>query len=368
MQQASQALNETRLPRAVLRRSAAIQARLDAQKAESEAPVADPNAPPAPPSAEAAPPVATTPPAPAQDPRENDPAYWKQRFNVTAGVLRAERDERAAEAADFNRRIAELEDQIRNLQATAPSASAAVDATTILTQEQIETLGTEEAQAVVDAALKVARETAQKAIEAEVKPLRDARARDAADAQRARDNAFLEKLYELAPDLDDKDENWLAWLAQEDEATGLQRQAILTQHVAKRDRDNAFIEKLYELAPDLDDKDENWLAWLAQEDEATGLQRQVILTQHVAKRDPIKAAKMHAQWKASTAAPAPPAPPVSPSGSGAAPAGLDPRQPTMLKAPTQAEIKDFYKRASLGRVTDAQRVEFEARLKLRAGR
>ena len=318
MQQASQALNETRLPRAVLRRSAAIQARLDAQKAESEAPVADPNAPPAPPSAEAAPPVATTPPAPAQDPRENDPAYWKQRFNVTAGVLRAERDERAAEAADFNRRIAELEDQIRNLQATAPSASAAVDATTILTQEQIETLGTEEAQAVVDAALKVARETAQKAIEAEVKPLRDARARDAADAQRARDNAFLEKLYELAPDLDDKDENWLAWLAQEDEATGLQRQAILTQHVAKRDA--------------------------------------------------VKAAKMHAQWKASIAAPAPPAPPVSPSGSGAAPAGLDPRQPTMLKAPTQAEIKEFYKRASLGKVTDAQRVEFEARLKLRAGR
>lgn len=319
MQQASQALNETRLPRAVLRRSAAIQARLDAQKAESEAPVADPNAPPAPPSAEAAPPVATTPPAPAQDPRENDPAYWKQRFNVTAGVLRVEREERAAEAADFNRRIAELEDQIRNLQAAAPSApNAAVDATTILTQEQIETLGTEEAQAVVDAALRVARETAQKAIEAEVKPLRDARARDAADAQRARDNAFLEKLYELAPDLDDKDENWLAWLAQEDEATGLQRQAILTQHVAKRDA--------------------------------------------------VKAAKMHAQWKASIAAPAPPAPPVSPSGSGAAPAGLDPRQPTMLKAPTQAEIKEFYKRASLGKVTDAQRVEFEARLKLRAGR
>jgi hypothetical protein len=235
MQQASQALNETRLPRQVLRRSAAIQARLDAQKAESEASAADQNAPPASPSAEAAPPVASTPPAPAQDPRENDPTYWKQRFNVTAGVLRVEREERAADAADFNRRIAELEDQIRNLQATTPAASAAVDATTILTQEQIETLGAEEAQAVVDAALKVARETAQKAIEAEVKPLRDARARDDAAAKRDRDNAFLEKLYELAPDLDDKDENWLAWLAQEDEATGLQRQVILTQHVSKRD-------------------------------------------------------------------------------------------------------------------------------------
>lgn len=318
MQQASQALNETRLPRAVLKRSAAIQARLDAQKAESEASAADPNAPPAPPSAEAAPPVAPTPPAPATDPRENDPAYWKQRFNVTAGVLRVERDERAAEAADFNRRIAELEDQIRNLQATTPPAPAAVDATTILTQEQIETLGTEEAQAVVDAALKVARETAQKAIEAEVKPLRDARARDAADAQRARDNAFLEKLYELAPDLDDKDENWLAWLAQEDEATGLQRQAILTQHVAKRDA--------------------------------------------------VKAAKMHAQWKASTAAPAPPAPPVSPSGSGAAPAGIDLKQPRLLTPATNAEVREFSKRAALGKVTDAERKEFEARVKLRAGR
>lgn len=318
MQQASQALNETRLPRAVLRRSAAITARLEAQKAESEASAADPNAPPATPSAEAAPPVAPTPPAPAQDPRENDPAYWKQRFNVTAGVLRAERDERAAEAAGFNHRIAELEDQIRILQATAPSAPAAVDATTILTKEQIETLGEEEANAVVAAALKVARDAAQKAVEAEVKPLRDARANDAAQAQRDRRNAFLDKLYELAPDLDDKDENWLAWLAQDDETTGLQRQAILTQHVTRGDA--------------------------------------------------VKVAKMHAQWKASTAAPAPPAPPVAPNGSGATPAGLDPQQAKVLKAPTQVEVREFYKRAALGKVTDAERKEFEARLKLRAGR
>lgn len=323
MQQASQALNETRLPRAVLRKSAAIQARLDAQKAESEASAADTTALPATPNATPAPPAvanaAPSSPNPPTDPRhQDDEGYWQQRFRVTSGYLEKERNERVQDAADFNRRIAELEDQIRNLQATTPSAPAAVDATTILTKEQIETLGEEEAQAVVEAALKVARDTAQKAIEAEVKPLRDARAREAADAQRGRDNAFLEKLYELAPDLDDKDENWLAWLAQEDEATGLQRQVILTQHVTKRDA--------------------------------------------------VKAAKMHAQWKASTAAPAPPAPPVAPNGSGASPAGLDPQQAKVLKAPTQVEIREFYKKASLGKVTDAQRKEFEARLKLRAGR
>ena len=39
-----------------------------------------------------------------------------------------------------------------------------------------------------------------------------------------------------------------------------------------------------------------------------------------------------------------------------------------LAAPTGDEVKDFYKRSALGKVKDSERVEFEARLKLRTPR
>lgn len=118
--QATPALNETRLPRQVLQRSAAIAERQRAQ-AESEAASAAPPAPPAEPSAPAATTADPTPPQPPADPRESDPAYWKQRFKVTEGVLRTEREARTKEALEFNQRITELQDQIRTLQASAPA-------------------------------------------------------------------------------------------------------------------------------------------------------------------------------------------------------------------------------------------------------
>jgi len=317
--QASQASNETRLPRAVLRRSAAIQAKLDAQKAESEALPADPNAPPAPPSAEAAPPEVPgpqTPPAAPADPRENDPAYWKQRFNVTAGVLRREREERAEEIGGLNQRVAELQDQIRNLQAAAPAADT-LDVSQVLTPEQVEILGEEESKVVVTAVLAKAREEARKLVEAEVKPLRDQRASEQAQAVKNRKAKFQEDLAALVPD---------------------------------------FAEI---------DSDPSWLEWLAQDDETTGVTRQSILDQHVGRLDVAKVAKLFTAFKAVSAGPVPPAPPVAPQGTGATPpGGVPPAPDTSMRAPTPAEVKDFYKRAALGRVKDEERVKFEARLKL----
>ena len=79
--QASQATNETRLPRQVLKRSAEIQARLDAERAARE--------PETPPTEGAPTGVTPTPPAdpapPAADPREQDPAYWRHRFGFGVG-------------------------------------------------------------------------------------------------------------------------------------------------------------------------------------------------------------------------------------------------------------------------------------------
>lgn len=318
--QASQASNETRLPRAVLRRSAAITARLEAQRAESEASSAAP-APPASPSADAAPPAEPTPPTvvapPAEDPRHSDPLYWKQRFDVTAGVLRAEREARAAEVAEFNRRLADQEDQIRALQAQLEQPQAP-DLTQILTKDQIETLGEDEARAVVDTALSVARDAARKAIEAEIKPLRDAKDREQARARVDNQAAFLTALAEEVPDFNEVNAS------------------------------------------------EGWLAWLAQDDETTGVQRQILLDQHVGRGDSKRVAGMLKTYK-KLAEGATPTPPITPQGSGAAMPGTPPPQ-QMPSAPTKAEIKDYYKRAALGKVKDSERQEFEARMKLRAGR
>ena len=81
--QASPAKNETRLPRAVLKRSAAIEERI---KARSEPETPDPALPTPASSADPANPNRRKTPAPPADPRRTAPACWKQRFDATAGV------------------------------------------------------------------------------------------------------------------------------------------------------------------------------------------------------------------------------------------------------------------------------------------
>lgn len=308
--QATPALNETRLPRQVLQRSAAIAERQRAQ-AESEAASAAPPAPPAEPSAPAATTADPTPPQPPADPRESDPAYWKQRFKVTEGVLRTEREARTKEALEFNQRITELQDQIRTLQASAPAPD--LDMGQFLTPEQIDTLGEEEAGAVVKAALKVAQAEVRKVIEAEIKPLRDQRAAEAAATVEDVKTRYKDKLTELMPD----------WL--EIDAT------------------------------------EGWLAWLAQEDEGTGLLRQSMLDDYIRKADAVRTAKLFKTYKDSIA---PPVPPVAPRGTGAMPSEDLPVPSRGLRPLGPGEAKAFYTKAATRGVTDAERAEFEARRKL----
>jgi hypothetical protein len=57
-------------------------------------------------------------------------------------------------------------------------------------------------------------------------------------------------------------------------------------------------------------------------------------------------------------------PPVAPPPAGAGGPDTPPAAATRSGYPTPAEIKDFYKRAGLGKVSDAERTTFEARLKL----
>ena len=61
---------------------------------------------------------------------------------------------------------------------------------------------------------------------------------------------------------------------------------------------------------------------------------------------------------------APVTPPVSPANRAGPPAAPPVQQAPALGYPSQAEIREFYKRASLGKVSDKERAEFEARLQL----
>jgi hypothetical protein len=305
--QASQAKNEVRLPRAVVERSARIQADLDARNAQRESELH----PPAPA------PAAETPPAPtppAADPRENDPAYWKQRHKVTEGLLRVERDGRIADAQAANQRIAELNAQIQTLQAGAPAAPT--DVSRFFTPEQIEKFGEEQCRVMATAAEAAARTEAQTLIAAQVQPLVDARKADQAAAVQAANQRFQDALTEAYP----------TW-----------REVDITQP---------------------------WHDWLAQVDESSGLTRQAILDNFGRQRNAPRIAEMFKRFEESTRVPVPPLAPHGTAGNGGGNAPPPPAAPSGYPSPS--EIKDFYKRSAIGKVTDAERATFEARLKPRS--
>lgn len=299
--QASQAKNEVRLPRAVAARSAAIEATLNEQRAAREL-ESNPN--PVPPEA----PLNATPPV---DPRHSDPAYWKQRFEVVDGRIRAIGEERRQETAAMQARISELQAQIQTLQAGIPPAPTDVSA--YFTPEQIEKFGEEQCRVMATAAQTAAKLEAQALIETQVKPLADARKADQVAAAQAATQRFQDALTEALP-------NW--------------REVDVTP---------------------------GWHAWLAQNDESTGFQRQAILNDHSRRQDVARIVAMFRQYEGTNR---PPAPPMAPHGTAANGTGAPAAPAPAAKGrPSQAEIKDFYKRAALGKVKDSERAEFEARLK-----
>lgn len=324
--QPTTAPNEVKLPRAVLRRSAAIQARIDARNKPAE-PETNPSgeAAPAPaPAAAPTPPAEPQAAAPAADPRDSDPSYWKQRFSVTEGILRRERTDRATERDSLYQRVAKAEDDLRTLQATAQPADDQVDITQFYTPAQIEQYGEEQCRVMAATALKAARQTAQASIDAAVRPLQDRQERQHADSAAAARQGFEDALTEQLP-------NW--------------REI---------------------------DLDARWRAWLAEEDE-NEVVRQTVLGVYMQKGNAVGAARMMKKWMALVApapAAAPPQPPITPSGSGANPEGGNAPPPSpaaQAGAPDDKEVKDYFKRSALGKVKPDERTAFEARLALRNG-
>lgn len=319
--QANQAESNTRLPRAVVRRSAAIQARIDAKNAALETdPASDDTATPPPaPSADApnadvtpTPPAVEPPPALADPPQTTD---WEQKARSAMGRLTKQAEQHRTEVEGFKAAIAELTEQVNTLQASQPTARLDIQA--YFTPDQIEQFGEDQCEASLVAAEKRMRELLQEGL----RPIVETHQRQQLDAAEQRAQAFKDRLQALVPDFEEID------------------------------------------------NDPDWLdVWLVEVDETTGTSRGEILTSLVQKGDVQRTAKMFQAFKASRARPAPLAPPVVPNGTGSNGGGEPaPRGPALM-APTGAEVREFYKRAALGKVSEQERVAFEARLAARSRR
>lgn len=320
MQQASPASNEVRLPRAVVERSKRIDDMLKAQREAEADPVVE-TPPAAVPGATAAPPVEPQPPkvTAAEDPRHSDPLYWKQRFDVMNGILSREREQTAGTIEGLYQRIDELEGQVATLQASPQPSSSKIDLGKYFTPEQIERLGEDEALSMAATAEKASQEAAKAAIEqmaALLKPEQKRRERQEAGDTERKKREYKEAILAKYPDFDAMDvaDDWIAYLQNFYGSTDITRQQILDRYIG------AFnVPKTIEFIED----------FLKTRDRPT--------------------------------------PPVAPQASGASSnGGTPPAVPSGLKAPSNIEVRDFYKRAKLGKVTDQERTDFEARQKLRA--
>lgn len=311
--------NETRLPRAVREQMLRVNQRLEAKThpgAETTPAPAGGEASSAPAVTETDTPSGATPPAPpAADPRENDPAYWRQRFNVTQGMLRSFQERQAADNAERDREITELREKVRTLEAKQRTEQPTkLDLKLFFTEEQIEHFGEGQCEAMARAAMTAAGQQAQSVIEAEVRPIRERSEAQARQASADKETAFWEKLAELQPSYEEINVR------------------------------------------------QDWLTWLTEPDEATGLVRQDILDRHRASLNAAGVAKMFKTFESSVERPKPPVVPPRNAGGGAA----DPAPAAPSKGyPTADETKDFFKRAKLGKVSEKERAEFEARLRLK---
>ncbi len=259
-------------------------------------------------------PQAQKPTHPTADPRKSDPAYWEQRFKVTQGILNQTREEHAAEVAALNARITELLGKLSE----KPAAATEIDLGQYFTPEQIEQLGEDQCRAMAATASKAARSQAQALIDAEIAPLKTARADDAKRAHKEKVASFKMRLAELVPDFE-----------------------VIDQEPAWKDQFTGF---------------------LAEVDPGSGMVRQDILDRHIGNFNVAGVAQMFMAYKAENAVPTPPVPP---SGGARTDSTPPPSVPSM-GYPTKAEVREHYKRRALRLVSDAEHAAFEARLQSRA--
>lgn len=341
--------SETLLPRAVRRQMQGVNDRLAARSAAAAAPATEPTpaaaAPTAPNDSTTAAPGAAPGPnaAPAQpavpaataDPRENDPAYWRERFRVMQGINDKLRKDHADTLEARDREVADLRQRLETLEqgsrTPAPSGDK-LDLSLFFTPDQIDKFGNDQCEAMARAAIAAAGQQAQRIIDAEVKPLKE-RAKDAdASKVKERQAAFWKTLDESIAKIP----------------------AAGNRTIWEINAEPAWLEFLAAPADD-------------------GEARQVALDRYQRALNAQGIAKLVAEYL-KQATPTPPVPNVAPGG-GAGPGGDQHHSSQATVSgkgyPTSAEFQDYSKRAATIRnprdprfVTSQEREEMEARLRL----
>lgn len=331
MPQTATSLESTvRLPQAIVRQSQRV-AELEAARAEG--PPSDPTnqEAPAPPIAEpvASPVPADFDPGPAtptaaedewikrhqSHPRFDDIEYWRQRAKVLAGLFEKERKDRSADQDRQEEQLREIREQLRTNQQQQPASPSKIDVSSYFTPEQIEQYGEDQCRTLAEVASRAAREQVQAAVQAELQPIRESQTNAAERDKRAKQQAFISALAAHVPDYESVD------------AT------------------------------------DGWKLWLTEEDPASGIQRQELLNRHVNAGNAPMVARLFDAYKATLASPA--APPIAPANRAGPPAAPPVQQVAARGYPSKDEIRDFYKRAAIGKVKEQERADFEARLQLR---
>lgn len=237
------------------------------------------------------------------------------------GLHKAEIDGLEARIADLETAVSQKEQELSTLKSAPHPSGSKIDLGQFMTPEEIERIGEDEATTIVAAA--------QKAVEQAIAKLVPAAAQaPPPGAAKPSDRATRDA----------------------------ERNA--------REARQQFIDDLLELVPDYEtiDVSPQWHAWLAEKKGPRGQQRQAVLDAHIRVGDAQAVAGMFEDFRKAVA---PPPAPVAPHGDGGPHEDNPPRGPgALMNAPSEKEIRDYYKRAALGRVTDAERATFEARMKL----
>jgi hypothetical protein len=244
-----------RLPRQVIAQAA------HAHELLKEGVEQPPATPPATPAATAA--AAPVTPAPAAftveqllnapDPtKDADPAYWRARANATEGFRRVDNANNKDRIARLESEVKALKEKNSELAKSHPAVAPTIDLKKHFTEDEIESIGEDRARAILRATLTETEETIRKRIEEAVAPLleRQTKTHEATEAERYQ--KFVEDLTAGFPtwQVTDSDPRWRSWLNGVDEATGMVRQQIINAHKSDRNAQgiikllNAFVTSL----------------------------------------------------------------------------------------------------------------------------
>lgn len=201
-------------------------------------PVDDPAPPtdPAPDPAPIDPPIDSVVPPPIEQPDPPKDEPWEQRYRVIEGKYRAEVPRLASENKELKTQIQNLYQEVESLKSQAIQAQAS----TLISDADREKYGDD----LLDV-IKRASQQANAAKDAEIEELK--RRLDNVNETTVRnvEVSFYDQLNTLAPDWVDinSDENFLRWLDEYDELSGMTRQDLLS--AAEQNRDAKLVARFF---------------------------------------------------------------------------------------------------------------------------